>query len=294
MSALASLPEKDTPNWVRYGTYPVLLAFTVTVLGLDISLGQPGEHAAFITAINALVLLTLEGVYPFQRRWRMTWQTARKDLLFMVFNGSSLALANWALTWIALNFAPEGQLLKEWPVIGAAVAGLLLVQFIQYWLHRAQHELRGRAGKFLWRIHRPHHSLDRVYILMHARAHPLDGFFVRLALVLPLGWMGVSPEALYIITTIIGLQGFMSHLNVDIRVGWFNYLLTGTELHRFHHSAKVEEARNYGNITPVFDILFGTFSYRPGQAPEELGVSATEPGPKADQVLQQMLYPFKA
>jgi sterol desaturase/sphingolipid hydroxylase (fatty acid hydroxylase superfamily) len=73
------------------------------------------------------------------------------------------------------------------------------------------------------------------------------------------------------------MHGLFSHFNVDIRAGWMNYLFVGTELHRYHHSANVAEAGNFGATLSVFDLIFGTFVYRPGLPPQELGVTGDLP-----------------
>lgn len=60
-------------------------------------------------------------------------------------------------------------------------------------------------------------------------------------------WLGATREAVFAAGGIIGLQGLVSHCNVDLRAGWFNYLFAGTELHRYHHSGDPREAKNFGS-----------------------------------------------
>ena len=72
-----------------------------------------------------------------------------------------------------------------------------------------------------------------------------------------------------------------------------DYLLVGTELHRFHHSADMREAKNYGVLTPVWDLVFGTFSYHPGQLPRALGVAHKSDYPASNEIAKVMLLPFR-
>ncbi|MGO7033949.1 sterol desaturase family protein [Rhizobium ruizarguesonis] len=65
----------------------------------------------------------------------------------------------------------------------------------------------------------------------------------------------------------------ISHFNVDLRLGWANYIFVGPEVHRYHHSADVNEAKNYGATLTLWDQIFGTFVFHPGLAPQDLGVS---------------------
>jgi len=82
--------------------------------------------------------------------------------------------------------------------------------------------------------------------------HPLN-FIVSLAIVqLPLVTLGARPETLFLFNALMGLQGLVSHFNVDIKAGPLNYLLVGAELHRFHHSANLNEAQNFGVLTPFW------------------------------------------
>src|SRR5207247_10960014 len=89
-------------------------------------------------------------------------------------------------------------------------------------------------------------------------------------------------------------QALISHCNVDIRAGWFNYLLVGTELHRFHHSANLSESKNYAVTLSFLDVVFGTFYYRPGSLPERLGVVDPSAYPNSEEFWKVMKLPFEA
>jgi sterol desaturase/sphingolipid hydroxylase (fatty acid hydroxylase superfamily) len=123
-------------------------------------------------------------------------------------------------------------------------------------------------------------------------AHPINAIVVRLILTAPLFFLGFSTEAIFVASVIVGLQGVVSHLNVDIRAGWLNYVLVGTELHRYHHSADAAEAMNYGTVVPFWDIIFGTFIYRPGIPPCALGVSSPSEYPADREILHVLGLPF--
>ena len=279
---------RPLPRLLSVATYPLLLAINLVAVGFDIHQHALGRSTPFLFVTNVLILLLLEYFYPMQQRWRMSWHTAKRDLFFMALGILTLIGANWGLTALAIALAPKHGWLSDIPVVPGAVVAVLVIQFLQYWQHRWQHD----SHRIAWRIHRPHHVSERVYLLMHVRFHPLDGILVRAVFILPSVWLGLPAASLYIMTVIVGLQGLVSHLNVDLRAGWLNYLFTGTELHRYHHSADVNEAKNFGAISPVFDLLFGTFVYRPGQAPAALGVAATDDGPNSSAWLSHLTFPF--
>ena len=285
---------KAIPRWLQWGVYPSLLVLNLALVSFDISEGSPGRHAGILSAFNVLSLMLLEYLYPMQQRWKMNWFSAKRDLFFMVIGIGSLIFSNWALTAFAIAIAPKSGLLNNLSVIHGTLIAMLVVQFFQYWLHRLLHESNGNVGRIAWRVHRAHHVLEKVYVLMHVRAHPVDAFLTRLVFILPLTLLGINANALYAMSIIVGLQGLISHLNVDLRAGWMNYLLTGTELHRYHHSADAKEGKNYGAFLPIYDLIFGTFVYRPNQAPAELGVSQEDEGPDSSATLAHIVYPFRS
>ncbi len=129
---------------------------------------------------------------------------------------------------------------------------------------------------------------------MHPAGHPINAFIVRaLANIIPLYLLGATADTIVLVNLVIGLQGLVSHCNIDMRAGWFNYLFVGAELHRFHHSADAEEGRNYAVCLSILDQLFGTFVYRPGDAPARLGVDDPAAYPPSNEVHKVMLIPFQ-
>jgi sterol desaturase/sphingolipid hydroxylase (fatty acid hydroxylase superfamily) len=68
-------------------------------------------------------------------------------------------------------------------------------------------------------------------------------------------------------------SGFLQHANCDVRLGWLNYLLSGPEVHRWHHSAEIADANhNYAHTLVVWDLLFGTY-HRPHREVGALGLA---------------------
>jgi sterol desaturase/sphingolipid hydroxylase (fatty acid hydroxylase superfamily) len=104
---------------------------------------------------------------------------------------------------------------------------------------------------------------------------------------------GVDAKSLFLLNTFVSLQGLVSHFNVDLRAGFLNYIFIGTELHRFHHSADINESKNYGQIISIWDIVFGTFYYKPGVYPERLGVSEPIEYPQSQQYWRVLTFPFR-
>lgn len=181
------------------------------------------------------------------------------------------------------GFGPLGRL----PLLGQAMYALLALDLLWYGYHRAAHTLSR-----LWRVHALHHSPSQLYVLMHQVFHPVDLLVSRFVIALVVfKFGGIGLDAAFIAIVVLGLQQTVSHVNSDLRAGWLNYLLIGTETHRWHHTAG--ERRNYGSVIPLWDILFGTFVYRPHRLPDQLGLDhpAAYPDPRRFHVA--LAWPFR-
>jgi sterol desaturase/sphingolipid hydroxylase (fatty acid hydroxylase superfamily) len=281
--------------FIRHAFYPLLLV--ATLLLFAVALAHAWNLAtvfAWMAGARLALLLAVEFLHPARPQWRMTGQSFRRDLKYMAVNGGLAAALKWGFGWLALDFSRLNTgLVTGMPAVVEFFAVLLTFEFFQYWFHRISHEARGPLGAWLWKVHVAHHLPDKVYLLMHPVAHPLN-FVLSLAIVqLPLVTLGARPETIFLFNALMGLQGLVSHFNVDIQAGPLNYLLVGTELHRFHHSAHLDEAKNFGVLTPFWDLVFGTFRHDGRRLPARLGV--VDPGayPASTAIGQVLLLPLR-
>jgi sterol desaturase/sphingolipid hydroxylase (fatty acid hydroxylase superfamily) len=288
----------STAPWaVTWLTWPMLFAsnvgFALHAIAQDVnySIVLP----AFLVS-DVIVLVTLEFLFPIERRWKMTRRSFLRDLKYIAAGGATFAFVDalFGLAAIRLNAGHVGPI-TYWPLYLSVPAALVTIEFLNYWQHRASHELSGKLGGLLWRTHAAHHLPKQVYVLMHPAAHPINSFIIRgLVTLAPLYYLGANPATVLLFTIIVAFQSFISHCNVDIRAGWFNYVFAGTELHRFHHSANIAESKNYAVTLSFLDVIFGTFYYRPGALPENLGVDARTAYPDSNEFWKVMMLPFQA
>lgn len=279
---------------VRYGLYPFLLTATLGFALWAITSGMELSSAfGWVMGARFAFLLGVEFMLPMKREWKMSWRSFGRDLLYMATNSGVGAIVRWLIVFFAITSAENSSgWLRDAPIVLSVIATALTFEFFQYWFHRLSHEARGPIGAFLWRIHVAHHLPDRVYLLMHPVMHPFN-MLISLAIIQGvLLFTGASPEAIFLFSALMGLQGLISHFNVEIHAGPLNYLLVGTELHRDHHSADPHESKNYGVVTPFWDIVFGTFHYRPGRAPARLGVEHPADYPDSAAIHKVMMLPF--
>ncbi len=255
---------KDTriAKWMASGSYPTVMvaAFVLFVTGVGAELQV--TVAAYIAMLAAAALVTLhEAVLPHRTLWRPRLAEVRVDLLFMAAVQVALPyllsitlvvlLATWLRTasWDVVDIWPH-----QSPVAAQACLILLLSDLAHYQLHRVFHEL-----PFLWRFHAVHHSPRRLYWLKAGRSHPFSKGLQFLVDTLPFALFGVGQDVLAIYLVFSAVNGFYQHSNCEVRFGPLNYLLSGPELHRWHHSVSAKESgTNFGNNLIIWDILFGT------------------------------------
>ncbi|MBD1544868.1 sterol desaturase family protein [Roseibium aggregatum] len=256
-----------------------------------------GERPAWILITLPLLLtyLVLEITLPLDRRWSMRWRNLLPDVTYIVLAGGSLGLLSAALALVSITISGHADgPARDWPLWIQVPVLFLVFEFMNYWIHRAMHEMRGPIGRLLWHIHAAHHLPRGLYLLMHAVSHPLNAVIIQgFAIILPIWFMGYTPEAVLIFLVVNAFHGIISHFNVDMRLGLANYLFIGPETHRYHHSADVAEAKNYGAVISLWDQLFGTFIYRPGATPEELGTDPAAGLPDYWKVLSVLALPMR-
>jgi sterol desaturase/sphingolipid hydroxylase (fatty acid hydroxylase superfamily) len=223
-----------------------------------------------------LVFRPLELAFPArtgQRFFRPAWFT---DLCF--FLGQYLlwgGLVLWALTHFSyyLNgIVPQhfrqGVASQAWWL--QAIEVILLSDFLIYWGHRLQH----RVG-FLWRFHAVHHSAEHLDWLAAHREHPLDTIYTVGLINLPAFILGFPLETLAGFIAFRGIWAIYIHSNVRLPIGPLRMLIGAPELHHWHHD-RDRDAGNYANLSPLMDILFGTYRC-PDHEPESFGLRDARP-----------------
>ncbi|GMV78835.1 MAG: hypothetical protein AMXMBFR7_00190 [Planctomycetota bacterium] len=162
-----------------------------------------------------------------------------------------------------------------------AIEVVVLSDLCVYWGHRLQHKVG-----FLWRFHSIHHSSEHLDWLAAHREHPVDTVYTMGLINLPAFVLGFPLETLAGLIAFRGLWAIYIHSNVRLNTGPLRVLFGAPELHHWHHD-RDREAGNYANISPLMDVLFGTYRC-PDHEPERVGIHE----PIARGYLGQMLHPF--
>lgn len=178
---------------------------------------------------------------------------------WMADQGSALVFQHG---WLSSDWS-AGQL----PMWGQVLVAWLAFDFMFYVTHRIAHEV-----DFFWRFHSVHHCAHRLSFLNASRVHPVDIIWRRLVPLFVAYQTGVSAEAVIVANTIGATLAVITHVNVDFRFGVLNYVIGTNEMHRWHHSDKIEEAKNF-SVVMLWDHVFGTYVNPKGRdRPERLGL----------------------
>ena len=275
------------------------------VLGLVGLLNRPSVSIYWGYLLTALVLAA--AVYVRRRRRRATARglfrylfprcilfrpSVRHDLVLLVLNtllqtfalgvplqtiSSTVASATWELLRAGLG-PLQAPLSGVGLGIVATVAIFIAADFGFYVAHRLLHRVR-----FLWELHKVHHSAPVLTPLTVFRRHPFDIAFEGAVsgIVLGtayggLGWLGGLSVSSYAILGVnallfVGLAiGFnLQHSHVWLRFGPLERVLISPAAHQLHHSDDPAHFdRNFGNILSIWDRLFGTHVAPPRERPK--------------------------
>lgn len=210
-----------------------------------------GERLMIVLSLGAALgaQLALEHVTPYRRDWRLrARRRLRADLAFFVLA---------TLTGIVLDVGAIALVYE----LAVAVA-----DFGHYWAHRALHDVPA-----LWRYHELHHRPDHLHALNFFRMHPVEIALKTMANVTPLILLGAPHAVLALWTIISGVSaGSVNHANVAMPTRLFDGWFSTPALHRVHHSRSPAERGNLGNLTMIYDRVFGTHR-RPARDVEAVG-----------------------
>jgi sterol desaturase/sphingolipid hydroxylase (fatty acid hydroxylase superfamily) len=265
------VPVQDFPDGTPY-------------LGLDwFILDLLGSTLVFV-AIEKLFPL-----YPGQPVFRKSWQT---DLVHFLVNhllvGAVLMIVNflihrffgWALIPGVAAFV------RAQPFWLQLLAILLVADLIQYWTHRAYHEV-----PLLWRFHAVHHSTQVLDWLAGSRMHMLELIATRTAILGPIYVLGFSRGVMDAYVVIVGFQAVLNHANVSLPWGFLRHLIVTPEFHHWHHSSdRAAIDRNYAAHFAFLDSLFGTKVRAERVFPEHYGVLGDY---MPEGFVRQQLFPFQ-
>ena len=265
---------------IAWACYPAIM---VLVLVLHTVLTSNNLSITIATLVpvllGAVFISLLEHYFPNRKAWRANSYHILNDVVFMLVVQNLLPkLLGFLLTISLLEFIQSNSLSitenwrhywpHDWPIFSQVIAMMVIAEFFRYWIHRLAHNWTP-----LWQLHAVHHSPHNLYWINVGRFHPLEKSLQYVFDALPFILLGVSPAVLAMYFVFYAVNGFFQHCNIVMRLGLLNYLISGPELHRWHHSVKIEESNNnYGNNLIVWDLIFGTWYLPKSRQVDKLGL----------------------
>lgn len=138
---------------------------------------------------------------------------------------------------------------------------LIAEDFLYYWLHRFDHEVR-----LFWAVHVTHHSSQRLNFTVGFRSSVFQPLY-RFIYFIPLAWLGFKPLDIVFIYSATQIWGIFVHTELVNKMGWLEYFMVTPSHHRVHHATNPKYLdRNMGMFLIIWDKIFGTFQ---AELPEE-------------------------
>ncbi|MEQ1659554.1 MAG: sterol desaturase family protein [Hylemonella sp.] len=223
---------------------------------------------------SSLIFIFVEKLFALRKDqpiFRPEWQT---DLHHFIVNHmvvGFILLATNLLVHRLFGWATADGIqawVRDLPFVAAVLLILLVSDFVQYWTHRAYHEV-----PLLWRLHAVHHSAKSMDWLAGSRQHILELLITRTLVLAPIFVLGFSKEVIDTYIVIVGFQAVFNHANVSVRLGPLRYIIVTPNFHHWHHSQDKEALdRNYAAHFAFLDYLFGTAVKSTKLWPERYGV----------------------
>jgi len=276
-----------------YCSWPLVFFGGLTGAYFAFSGAHPLVAFSGVYAVAVAVLFLLERYIPYEGSWLESDGEMANDIAHTLLTKGLLEVAALLAAIFPMLAASVLQPLaamqfslwpSELPMLIQAALGVTIAEFGLYWAHRIAHE-----KLFFWRFHALHHSVTRLWVINTGRFHVMDSLFKVTLSQIPLYLLGAPLEVFWWLGAVTAFIGILTHCNVDMKTGLFDYVFSTPRLHRWHHSKEIREGNtNYGENIVVYDLLFGTYFNPDRPSSTDIGIK----GQIAQGFLPQLTQPF--
>ena len=276
--------------------WPVVFVGTLVAAAWGFDRGYNTALWAFVvSATNVILIVVLERLLPRRRDVDLFRdRQVPKDIghgILVAGIGRTVAGPLAAGLIALLGYLQPVSLGAGWPHhwrIGAQVAlGLMLWSLPSYWTHRWFHRVER-----LWWFHAVHHDADEMHVLKGNRIHVGEDLARQFVMLLPLYALGVPARVLLWISMWNNVEGALAHSNIDARFpSWAHWILPTPANHYLHHGIAEElHDANFAAVTPLWDVLFGTFKHPDRHVVSGVGIDAS---PVPEGFAAQVRFPLR-
>ncbi len=225
-----------------------------------------------------VIMIVWEIIAPRRQILQSRWQRWSVNLGLSLFN---MLIMRFTLAGAALWAAVMAQE-QQWgllSLIDAAngleiVISLVLLDLAIYGQHRASHR-----WKWLWRLHKVHHTDLDFDVTTAVRFHPIEIILSMIYKVVVIFIIGVSIEAVFIFEVILSSCALFNHSNIKLPLlidKVLRLFVVTPDMHRVHHSViQAETDSNYGFSISVWDRLFNSYTDQPQQGHTAMTIGLT-------------------
>lgn len=188
-------------------------------------------------------------------------------MVFVVFVDLLPKFAAFAAFYYLHSISPLADIVqRQWWAWGLL---FFLDDFIYYWFHRANHEIR-----LLWAGHVSHHSAIRINFATALRQGVGERIHKYLFW-LPLPLLGFDPLMIFTMMSLNLFYQFWLHTEFIRRLPqWYEAIFNTPSHHRVHHASNIRYLDcNHGGVFIVWDRWFGTFSEQVREEPPIYGLT---------------------
>ncbi len=273
----------------KYLIYPFILTFGLITyyLLLTFSIVPVPFTPSSTFFITLPVILLFERFYPYKKEWNTNLGDFYTDVIVTLILIPVVTISlekfevflnlHYGLWSLAENFS-------FWPQF---IIVLLSSEFLFYWYHRYSHK-----QKMLLKFHSVHHGANRLYWANSGRFHFIDAAIQFFIYFIPVFLLRASPEVATLLLTLTAITGTLEHSNIDYKTKYLSYFFNTAEIHHLHHSPELDKINmNFGKITVIFDLMFGTF-VKSEEAREKLKPGLPFNKKVPNNLIDQLKFPF--
>ena len=211
----------------------------------------------FLILLSAPVYIVIIGVeillsnYSHKRVYG--WKDTTRNIYLMLLN-SGVDILFRTVYLVILDYFYDRQLISFENVVVYWLLLLLLEDFLYYWLHRFDHEIR-----FFWAVHVTHHSSEHMNFTVGFRSSVFQPLY-RFVYFIPLALLGFKPLDILFLYSATQIWGILVHTELVKKMGWLEYIFVTPSHHRVHHASNPKYLdKNMGMFLIIWDKMFGTF-----------------------------------
>lgn len=177
------------------------------------------------------------------------------NVYLMLLNGGLDLLFRSIYVGVIFTFFYNHRIIEVWenPLL-YWFALLIAEDFLYYWLHRFDHEIR-----FFWATHVTHHSSEKMNFTVGFRSSVFQPLY-RFIYFIPLPLLGFKPLDIVFVYAATQIWGIFVHTELIQKMGFLEHILVTPSHHRVHHASNPKYLdKNMGMFLIIWDKIFGTF-----------------------------------